>query len=368
MLGVNGTILDAGRYDGFSRVTYEIIGQLCRRMPGQLVFTNVPEFKQFHKTFSVPVLFSKSSFIGHVARFLWHQTLLPQAIKRHKLRLYYSPIPDGMLWPACNQITTVYDLSPLRFPESSPRFKHYYRTIIPRLLDVSACTIAGSHSTKRELERIFPNRGKIEVIYPGYKKNVFFHQPQTEINRIRMKYGLGTYLLCVSEIRPYKNTRKMIEAYTSLSNPSASLVIVGRPTKLELDIAHFAVKVNNDGNIRFLGHVPDKDLAALYSGAQAFVFPSYYEGFGLPPLEAMACGCPVLASNTSSIPEVCGKAAHYFDPYSVQSMADAMNTVLGDRNLRENLSEKGLEQASIFSFDKTVDELTVLFNRFIDTA
>lgn len=365
-IGINGTILGLGRSDGFSRVTYETIIHLLPRYPEMIIFTKLAEFIHRSNTIQVSSILTRSNLFGNIAKILWHQTLLPYLIKKRGIDLYYSPIPDGMLWPVCPQITTIYDLSPLMYPESSPRYKHYYRYIIPRLLKRSDLTIAGSHSTKRDLNAMFPNTGRIEVIYPGYSREIFKLQVKSKVEAMKHKYGLKKYILCVSEIRPYKNIRKLIDAFVTLPKTDVDLVIVGRVTKLEKDITQFIEKRERSNKIRLLGYVPDDELAPLYVGAQAFIHPSLYEGFGLTPLEAMACGCPVLVSNVSSLPEVCGEAGLYFNPHEVKSIAESLRNILDNTALRMDLIAKGLERSKLFSYEKTVDSLSVLFNNIVE--
>jgi len=360
-IGINGTILGFGRSDGFARVTYETIVHLLQHSPDMTIYSTMTEFVHCPNTTKVPAILARSNFAGNMAKLLWHQTALPYLIKKKKIDIYYSPIPDGMLWPVCPQITTIYDLSPLIYPESSPRYKHYYRFIIPRLLKCSHLTIAGSHSTKRDLESLFPDVGRIEVIYPGYSREIFMPQVKPKIEAAKNKYGLKSYILCVSEIRPYKNIRKLIEAFVALPKTDVTLAIVGRVTKLEKDIAQFVKENKQSNNIRLLGYVPDDDLASLYAGAYAFIHPSLYEGFGLPPLEAMASGCPVLVSNVSSLPEICGDAGLYFNPRDVNSISGAIINILNNKAFRLNLIVKGLERSKQFSFEKTADRLMEVF-------
>jgi glycosyltransferase involved in cell wall biosynthesis len=143
------------------------------------------------------------------------------------------------------------------------------------------------------------------------------------------------------------------------------LAIVGRVTKLSENVVEIISKSKNRENIKLLGYVPDDDLSALYAGAYAFIFPSLYEGFGLPPLEAMASGCPTLVSNTSSLPEVCGNAAYYFDPHSAVSIAEAITKVLDSRALQQELIIKGLARAKLFSFEKTAEHLIRIIKRVL---
>jgi glycosyltransferase involved in cell wall biosynthesis len=362
-IGINGTILFPGRSDGFARVTRETIKELLLKKTPIKILSNCRETYSQSSTIHVPKVLSQTNLLGNMSRLLWHQIYLPQILKKNRIDLYYSPTHDGMLNPVCHQVTTIYDLIPLHYPEDSPRFKYYYRYVVPRLIKSSSCAIAGSISTKNDIERLFSINNNVRVIYPGYNKLAFKLQDENIIEKIKNQYHIKDYLLCAGEIRPYKNIKRLIEAFSLLKDASLQLVIVGRITKLSQDIGPFVMNSCKKDNIKLLGYVPDHDLAALYAGAKAFVFPSLYEGFGLPPLEAMACGCPVVVSSTSSLPEVCGDAGLYFDPYQPESIASAISNLLDNSALRADMSAKGLVQASKFSFKRTAEELMLVFGK-----
>jgi len=364
----NGTIINVDRSDGFSRVTCEIAKTLHDKYDDILIYTNKRNEMLFQASKSVDIVntnitYSGSNFKGHFSRFLWHQTKLPLSLRKNAIKLYFSPIPDGMLFPPCKQIITIYDLVPILFPESSPRIKYYYKYILPRIIDSSFAIIAGSESTKTDILKYFKNiTCPIYVIYPGYKTDIFFKRSKKEIENIKQKYTLNRYVVAVGELRPYKNIRQLVKAFSDIRSDQYDLVIVGRKSKLEKDFNRVPFDLNAKNKIKYLGYVSDIELAALYSGAETMVHPSLYEGFGLPPLEAMACGCPAIVSNSSSIPEVCANAGYYFDPYSLKSMTDAINEVLENSSLRNNMIEQGLKQAHRFSFEKMANNLIHVFN------
>jgi glycosyltransferase involved in cell wall biosynthesis len=168
---------------------------------------------------------------------------------------------------------------------------------------------------------------------------------------------VGEYLLSVGETRPYKNIPRLLEAFARLDAPGLDLVLVGRHDPRERDLRALAERLGVGGRVRFLGFVPDEQLAALYSGAVAFVFPSLYEGFGIPLLEAMACGCPVVTSDLASMPEVCGEAAVYVDPSDADAIAAGMASVVGDREMSAALARRGLERAARFSYRSAAESI-----------
>jgi glycosyltransferase involved in cell wall biosynthesis len=369
IIALNGTIISPQRSDGFGRVTYEIIKMVKSKYSDALVYTNKQNAPLFKLNNGVDIIntkikYSESNFTGHVSRFLWHQTVLPISLINNNINLYFSPIPDGMLFPPCKQIITIYDLLPILYPQSSPRIKYYYKYILPKIINSSSALITGSESTKADVLSYYKDIPcPIYVVYPGYKNDMFFRRSQQEINNVNDKYKLDKYIITVGEIRPYKNIRRLVSAFTNINNNQHDLVIVGKKSRLEKDIEQMPIDLHVKKRIKYLGYVSDVELASLYSGAQMMVHPSLYEGFGLPPLEAMACGCPVIVSNSSSIPEVCGDAGCYFDPYDVDNIIDAINEVLGNKSLQKDLALKGVERAKYFSYDKMVAQLVNIFNR-----
>jgi glycosyltransferase involved in cell wall biosynthesis len=163
------------------------------------------------------------------------------------------------------------------------------------------------------------------------------------------------YVLAVAETRGYKNLRRLVEAFARAAVPGLSLVVAGGAVDPGLRI--LAERLGVGGRVRFTGRVSDDELAALYRGARALVFPSLWEGFGLPPLEAMASGCPVAASRAGAVPEVCGNAALYFDPASVEEMADALARAATDDSLRYTLRARGLARAQEFSYERAAERI-----------
>jgi glycosyltransferase involved in cell wall biosynthesis len=182
---------------------------------------------------------------------------------------------------------------------------------------------------------------------------------ETELQRVRKTYGIdGDYILSLCSIQPRKNLLRLIEAYSLLRrlHPGVklpTLVLAGKRGWLENETIQAAQRGDLSADIRFTGYVADEHLNALYSGASCFVYPSYFEGFGLPILEAMQCGAPVIAGDRTSIPEVAGEAALLFDPFDVHSLVQALQRVLNDDEYRTMLGAKGLQRASEFSWQTT---------------
>jgi len=202
---------------------------------------------------------------------------------------------------------------------------------------------------------------------------VIHHGPFITPKPPRHDFG-SNKILIVSDISPRKNHLRLIKAFElaqKRSKNSLELVIAGymRTAIPELEATLQDIKVRNENSkITFVGYLPDADILALYEQADVFVYPSLYEGFGLPVLEAMACGCPVIASNASSLPEVVGEAALLVDPYDVEALAHAMLTVLEDDDLKREMSRKGVAQARKFSWEKAGEELLAVCREVAEKA
>ena len=285
------------------------------------------------------------------ARLSWEMMHRPPDVlfvPAHVLPLVHPP----------RSVVTIHDLGYLHFPRAHRPLDRLYLDLSTRFnARAAAHVIADSQATKRDLvERYGVEPSKISVIYPGYDEEAF--QPLREreaIEAVKTRYGIaGDYILFVGTIQPRKNLVRLMEAFSLLKRQAADLqlVIAGKKGWLYEAIFRRVRELGLEGRVVFTGYVAEEDLPALFSGARLFVFPSLYEGFGLPVLEAMACGVPVVCSNASSLPEVAGDAALLFDPLDVEGMAAAMERVLGDERLRAELVERGLKRAREFSWEK----------------
>ena len=365
-IAINGTYIQE-QASGLGVMNQNLISELMSRNErfNFQLYSHADYFKSNYpeQTVEVDAILSPDrGFKGHIKRIWWYQTQLKQQLKRQQADLFFSPVYEGMFFPNVPQIVTVHDLIPLKYPEVSPKWKYYYQYALPFLLKQSQRIVCVSEYTKQDLVKTYGlNPRAIDVVYNGYDRNLFYPQPNP---KILQKYNLDRYLLYVGDMRFYKNLGRCLEAFDRLTNKDCKFVITGKKDnffypQIERQVAKLKVKER----ITFLDYVPIEDLPSLYSMAQALVFASLYEGFGLPVLEAMACGCPVITSKVTSIPEVGGDSVLYVDPCDVDSIAEGMERVLGDRELRTNLSRMGLERARLFSWDKTARDICQIFER-----
>ncbi|MGI8988241.1 MAG: glycosyltransferase family 4 protein [Bryobacteraceae bacterium] len=282
---------------------------------------------------------------------LWEQFYLPGAVNG---RMLWSPNNTGPLAIA-NQVCTFHDLIPLDRPEwFNPRFAAWYGWLLPRLARKVRHIISVSEFTKRRIvERFGVDPSKVTVIPNGVDAR-FHPRPADEIAAMRESLGVGSapYLLCVGSVEPRKNLLCLLEAWSLvLAKLSEDIQLVVAGAKGASLVFSNVTVGKLPARVHVTGYVDDQQLPALYSGAMALVYPSLYEGFGLPPLEAMACGVPVIASNNTSLPEVVGDAAVLVDPRDPGSIGDAILRVARDETLRGAMRAKGLARAERYNWD-----------------
>jgi len=286
-----------------------------------------------------------------MAGHFWEQICLPAAARG---RVLWSPNNTGPI-ATYRQVCTFHDLIPLDNPEwFSPRFSAWYGWLMPRLAHQVAHLIAVSEFTRRRIvERFGVRPGKVTVIPNGIDVR-FSPRPMEEIVAAREGLALpeGQYFLFVGSLEPRKNLRRLLSAWERVQRqlPDGTwLVIAGAKGRSQV---FSQVPVEQlPPRVHLTGYVSDDTLPALYSGALALVYPSLYEGFGLPPLEAMACGTPVITSNTTSLPEVAGDAAILVDPLDLDQIGSAIARVATDSGLRTDLSRRGVARAANYSWD-----------------
>jgi glycosyltransferase involved in cell wall biosynthesis len=227
--------------------------------------------------------------------------------------------------------------------------------------------IADSEATRQDLIELYhTSPEKITTLYPGVTEALKPIRDSVRLNAVRQKYGLGErpFMLSVSTIQPRKNYQRLVQAFAHIDD-SFSLVLAGSKGWHYEDIFAEVARQGLAERVHFPGFVADADLPALYSAASLFVYPSLYEGFGLPLLEAMACGTPVVASNQSSLPEVVGQAGRLVDPYDVEALAATMAQILLDPELQQRLSQAGLEQAKKFTWAGMATKLLALYQQIL---
>jgi len=303
---------------------------------------------------------------------------LATGLGRWNLPRYWQPFeavdvfhwPNFLLIPGVSgkQVITIYDLTFLLFPDYQPWLRMMgLAKGIAQSADRADMIIAISNHTKRDLvTHLGVSEKKIRVIHCAVSK-AFRPIESSAMRPVLAKYGLPQdgYVLYVGNIEPRKNLVRLLQAYSLMKgrgNFCHPLILCGGRGWMNKEVYDCVQRLSLEKEVKFIGYVPDEDLSFLMSGATLFVYPSLYEGFGLPPLEAMACGTPVVTSNSSSIPEVVGDAALMVDPHDVDGLSVAMERVLADKDLRADLRRKGLERAKLFSWEEVASQTLQVYS------
>ncbi|MDD5071603.1 MAG: glycosyltransferase family 1 protein [Patescibacteria group bacterium] len=275
------------------------------------------------------------------------------------------------LSPETKKILTIHDLSFLRYPDffSLRRNLWHYIINVKKLMRESDKIIAVSENTKNDIVELGGiDENKVEVVYSGLGEEYGIIEKNDEnLKRVKEKHGLADkFILFLGTLEPRKNIIGLIKAYNKLREGGSGfdgvgLAIAGGEGWKGKGILDEWSKSKYRNDIKFLGYIPGEDKVYLYNLASVFVFPSFYEGFGFPPLEAMACGLPVISSFSSSLPEIGGEAFFPVDPYQTGEMAKAIERVLTDENLRNNLAQSGRKKALEFSWRKAAEKYLDIF-------
>jgi glycosyltransferase involved in cell wall biosynthesis len=289
------------------------------------------------------------------------QLSVPLDLHRAHVDLFHAPHYVLPPLTPCRSVVTIHDCIHLRFPQYLPnRLAHAYAHSSLWIATHRASRILTvSETSKRDILDFFKVReSKIDVIYNAIDERFWEPPPAEEIDHVRERYQLDDpFVLYAGNIKPHKNIERLIEAFHTLKKrgfDNVKLLIIGDEISRYATLRRAVHRHKLHKHVRFFGFVPDKTLASLYRLAAVFVFPSIYEGFGLPPLEAMASGTPVVTSNVSSLPEVAGGAAVLVDPYNVESIVDGVRRVLTNPELANELRAKGIERSREFSWERSV--------------
>lgn len=284
---------------------------------------------------------------------LWEQYNLPK---------YLRSLGNPLLINLCNtapifyknKVSVIHDVTFLRYPESySFKFRIFYKILVPTVINSSKKVLTVSNFSKDNISKEYNlDKNKIDVIYNAVS-DIFYPLIKKESEK--------AYALAVSSPNKHKNFSNLIDAFLK-SNVDLDLKIIGSLSNAFNDQNSF---VNSDPRIKFLGRVDDQELVELYQNAKFFIFPSLYEGFGIPPLEAQACGCPVISSNAASLPEVLKESAFYFEPNDVNSIRSAIEFVNLDTVLMEKLVIDGYENIKRFSWDKSAQKLNEIIDQVL---
>lgn len=307
-----------------------------------------------------------------LARLYREQLLLPRACKRERVDLLHCPKSAIPFRPPCPTVVTLHDLIPIRHPETETvAARLYWRLHIPAAARRSDFIITDSEHARQEIIADFGvPPGRVRPILLGFDPAMLAERDKAHGARVRRRYGLPEgYILYVGTIQPRKNLDTLIEAYARLRREGGverKLVIVGRKGWLCESLFARIARHGLRDEVLFTGFVPDEEMPCLYDGAAVFVYLSLFEGFGLPPLEAMACGVPVVTSNSTSLPEVVGEAGITVDPLDQEAVATALRRVLETPELAQRMIAAGRARAAGFSWDRCARETLEVYRMVLN--
>ncbi|WP_080059047.1 glycosyltransferase family 4 protein [Spirosoma aerolatum] len=295
--------------------------------------------------------------IGTYTGHLWEQIELPLLLKQRRNHLLVNLCNTAPVILK-NNIVVVHDISFMHHPEwYSKKFATTYQLFIPYIIKKSKQVLTVSNYSRQDISYTLDiPKSSIEVLYQQVAP-IFF-----DISNVRRPNKYGRYILGVSSIDPRKNFIGLVKAFRASGLTDTKLVIVGQQHKVFAD-SQLKSLIEGDESIIFTGYVDDVELVNLYHHAMLFAYPSYFEGFGIPPLEAMACGCPTLVSNTTSMPEVCGDASLYVDPYDIDSIRKGLVEIATNLRLQVELREKGYKQVLKYSWRQSAENLVRIIDR-----
>jgi len=339
---------------------------LCRRDDVDYVKSLGPQFE--------PIIEESGNYSAR------EQVALPMALHRARVDLFHAPHYVVSPLTTCPFVVTIHDCIHLRFPQDLPNRAAYYyaRTFMTLAARRARRVLTVSQASKDDILRYLKVPAtKVEVIYNALDERLAAPPTREDIARVRDRYLLTSpFVLYAGNIKPHKNVERLIEAFAILRrrigtegghgpHDNVKLLIIGDDISKYPNLRRLVHRFQLHQYVRFLGFVSDEMLAVLYRLASLFVFPSLYEGFGLPPLEAMAAGAPVVCSNVSSLPEVVGDAALLIDPMDAGAIAQAMARVLQDPELRTDLVRRGRERVKEFSWDRSVARTRAVYHELV---
>ena len=360
IIGINARNILGSKMEGFGNYTYELVKRITRNHPEQsfvLFFDRKVDSKfEFPSNVKTVALFppTRHPFIY----FFWFEWSLKRALKKYEIDLLWTP--DGFCCLGSNvpQIATIHDLNFEHYPEDLPWFANkYYRFFFPKFARKATRIITVSNFSKKDIiDKYGVSSTNISVVYNGISDE-FRVLCSEEISSTRNVFSKNKpYFLFVGALHPRKNVKRLIEAFSAfcLTNSEIDLVIVGNAMWKQEE---FNLSSETKERIHFLGHLSTSELSRVTGAAFALSYVPYFEGFGIPLVEAMRCGVPIISADTSCLPEIAGDAAIYCDPFSVNDITEKMSRLAEDLTLHSNLSEKAIDRSSQFSWDLAANQV-----------
>lgn len=363
-IAVNTRLLQYGKLDGIGWFTYETLKRITKNHPQVefiFIFDRRPhpalKFPQNVREIVLP-----PPTRHPVLWYLWFEWLIPTVLKRLKPDLFLSPDGYISLRTKTPQLAVIHDINFIHRPQELPFcIGSYYRHYFPKFAKKATRIVTVSEYSKQDICNTFSVPGeKVDVVFNGAGE-IFSPLLPEEIRTWKERHTRNSdYFVYVGSLHPRKNIVGLLKAFDEFKKTDSNgikLMIVGEPMFKTFEIRTTLKKMIHRNDVVSIGRLNPDDLRLAIGAAQVLLLVSFFEGFGIPVLEAMKCNIPVICSGTTSLPEVAGEAALYIDPFSPQSISQAMTRLVKEKNLRESLIEKGSERSNMFSWDKTSDLL-----------
>jgi glycosyltransferase involved in cell wall biosynthesis len=364
IIAVNTRLLLKGKLEGIGWFTYETLKRITTEHPEHkfiFIFDRAYDESFIFSDNVVPVVLNPPT--RHpVLWFLWFQYRIPALLRQYKANIFLSPDGYLSLRTKVPQVTVIHDINFVHRPGDLPWLtSKYYNRYFPKFARIAKRIATVSYYSKEDITRSFKvDYDKIDVVYDGINQ-IFLPTSEDSRGKTRLKFSGGSeYFLFVGALHPRKNIvglMKAFDAFKSADKRGVKLLIVGGEMFKTGDIYQTFENMRYKDEVIFTGRVSSEELHQIFGAALALTFVPYFEGFGIPVVEAMSAGVPVICSNLTSLPEVGGHAVYYVDPYKIDQITDAMTALTSDEELRNGLIEKGFEQKSKFSWDETARKL-----------
>ena len=366
-IGINTRFLLSDKMEGFGWYTYEVVRRIVQNHPEHefILFFDRKVDEKFKFGSNCTEIVLKPQARHPFLYLIWFEWSLKRALKKYKIDVLFSPDGSLVLGSKTPQIHVIHDINFEHYPEDLPGLVGwYYRKYFPKFAEHSQKIITVSEASKQDIISTYHiDPKKIVVAWNGASEKFrVFSDDETKM--FRNENNLNPYFLFVGSIHPRKNVQRLVNSFALFmeqnSYPDFELVIVGKPMwkghSIEIPEA-----VKN--SVRFTGHLTQEKLVQYTASAFALTYAPYFEGFGIPLVEAMKCGIPILSGNKTSLPEIAGDAAIYCDPFNENDIAQGMNRLFHEQNLRLTLKRNAIQRAEMFSWDDTADKVWCLLSR-----
>lgn len=372
VIAINTRLLLKGKFEGINWFTFETLSRITKEHPEhQFIFIfDRPYSPEFIFSDNITPVVAGPPTRHPVLWYIWFQFRVPAILRRYKACLFLSTDGYLSLRTKIPQIAVIHDINFLHRPgDMPPLTSKYYNHYFPKFAAIARRVATVSNYSKADIARSFKiDLRKIDIVYSGINR-IYSPTSEDEQNQARLKFSGGAeYFLFVGALHPRKNVGGLLKAFDIFKNSDkqgVKLLIVGGEMFKTGDIHETYKNLRFKDDVIFTGRVSPDEIRQIYGAALALTFVPYFEGFGLPLVEAMSVGIPVICSNTTSLPEVGGGAVYYASPDKPDQIADAMLALSTDKNLRETLIQKGFEQKLKFSWDETARLLWICVEKVL---